>query len=94
MLQYAFLNTPTSIFNGYAWSLDTFVDFTWQDLTKLSVVIIVLLVIEAVIVQLSCMAYEFILLQRCNVSHMRLYSVFLTLPSATVSKTIASKAFV
>jgi hypothetical protein len=30
------------------------------------------------------MAYEFWLLQRCNVSHMRLFSVFLALPSATV----------
>jgi hypothetical protein len=30
------------------------------------------------------MAYELYLLQRCNVSHMRLFSVFLALPSATV----------
>lgn len=35
-----------SVFKGYAWSLDTFVDYTWQDLTKLSVIIIVLLVVE------------------------------------------------
>jgi hypothetical protein len=40
--------------------------------------------LQAVIVQLGCMAYEFYLLQRCNVSHMRLFSVFLALPSATV----------
>jgi hypothetical protein len=39
---------------------------------------------QALIVQLGCMAYEFYLLQRCNVSHMRLFSVFLVLPSATV----------
>lgn len=44
--QYAYRNIPEALFNGYAWSLDTFVDFTWQDLTKLSVVIIVLLVVE------------------------------------------------
>lgn len=44
--QYAYLNGPTSISSGYAWSLDTFVDYTWQDLTKLSVIIIVLLVVE------------------------------------------------
>jgi hypothetical protein len=40
--------------------------------------------LQALVVQLGCMAYEFYLLQRCNVSHMRMYSVFLALPSATV----------
>jgi hypothetical protein len=40
--------------------------------------------LQALVVQLGCMAYEFYLLQRCNVSHMRLFSVFLALPSATV----------
>jgi hypothetical protein len=39
---------------------------------------------QALLVQMSCMAYEFYLLQKCNVSHMRLFSVFLALPSATV----------
>jgi hypothetical protein len=39
---------------------------------------------QAAAVQLGCMAYEFYLLQRCNVAHMRLFSVFLALPSATV----------
>jgi hypothetical protein len=35
-----------SLFSGYAWSLDTFTDYTWQDLTKLSMVIIILLIVE------------------------------------------------
>eukprot|EP00879_Flechtneria_rotunda_P009748 GHRR01010197.1.p2 GENE.GHRR01010197.1~~GHRR01010197.1.p2 ORF type:complete len:816 (+),score=239.63 GHRR01010197.1:4977-7424(+) len=82
--QYQFQNGPASVFTGYSWSLDTFVDFAWLDLSRLSTVLIVLLVVEAVVVQLSCMAYQFYLLQRCNVSHMRLFSVFLALPSATV----------
>jgi hypothetical protein len=30
----------------YFWSLDTFTDFTWQDLTKLSIILVVLLVVE------------------------------------------------
>lgn len=34
------------MFTAYSWSLDTFVDYAWQDLTKLSIIIIVLLVIE------------------------------------------------
>jgi hypothetical protein len=36
------------------------------------------------VVQLACMAYQAYLLQRCNMAHMRLFSVFLALPSATV----------
>lgn len=35
-----------SLLSGYAWSLDTFVDYAWLDLTTLSIVIIVLLVVE------------------------------------------------
>uniref|UniRef100_A0A383VUJ6 PAS domain-containing protein n=1 Tax=Tetradesmus obliquus TaxID=3088 RepID=A0A383VUJ6_TETOB len=82
--QYVVNNGPGALYTGYAWTLDTFVDYTWRDLTSLSKIIIVLLVVEALVVQLGCMAYEFYLLQRCNVSHMRLFSVFLALPSATV----------
>ncbi|WIA14495.1 hypothetical protein OEZ85_003017 [Tetradesmus obliquus] len=82
--QYIYRNGPGALFSGYAWTLDTFVDYTWRDLTGLSLTIVLLLVVEALVVQLGCMAYEFYLLQRCNVSHMRLFSVFLALPSATV----------
>lgn len=35
-------------------------------------------------VQLGCLFYEAVLVQRCNMLHMRLFSVFLVLPSATV----------
>jgi hypothetical protein len=34
------------MFTGYSWSLDTYVDYTWEELTKLSVILIVLLVVE------------------------------------------------
>eukprot|EP00878_Enallax_costatus_P025839 GHUV01027676.1.p1 GENE.GHUV01027676.1~~GHUV01027676.1.p1 ORF type:complete len:1421 (+),score=378.88 GHUV01027676.1:621-4883(+) len=82
--QYIYQNGPKSIFDGYAWSLDTYVDYAWKDLLSLAVLLIILLVVEALVVQMSCMAYEFRLVQQCNVSHMRLFSVFLALPSATV----------
>jgi hypothetical protein len=49
--------------------------------------------LQAAVVQLSCMAYEFLLLQRCNVAHMRMFSVFLALPSATV-RVIATSTIV
>ena len=44
-------NGHDAIFEGYAWSLDTFVDFVWQQLGALSTIMIVLLVIE---VRLGC----------------------------------------
>jgi hypothetical protein len=47
------LLTAGGMFAGYAWSLDTYVDFTWDELTKLSVILIVLLVVEV-----SCAASE------------------------------------
>jgi hypothetical protein len=44
---------------------------------------------QAMVVQMGCLAYEFYLLQKCNVAHMRLFSVFLALPSATVGDTLS-----
>jgi hypothetical protein len=40
--------------------------------------------VQALVVQLGCMIYQAYLLQRCNMAHMRLFSVFLALPSGTV----------
>lgn len=39
---------------------------------------------QAVFVQMSCMTYEFLLLQRSNVANMRMFSVLLALRSAAV----------
>eukprot|EP00878_Enallax_costatus_P032405 GHUV01035610.1.p1 GENE.GHUV01035610.1~~GHUV01035610.1.p1 ORF type:complete len:363 (+),score=121.72 GHUV01035610.1:211-1299(+) len=82
--QYVYNNGQGSLFFGYAWSLDTFVDYSWHNMLSLGRVIIILAVVEVVLIQLSCIVYEFFLLQKCNVSHMRLFSVFLALPSATI----------
>lgn len=46
---------------------------------------------QAVVVQLACMLYEAVLVQATNVAHMRLFSVFLALPSATVRFMTASQ---
>jgi hypothetical protein len=43
---FATLLHAEAMFHGYAWSLDTFVDYAWQDLTRLSVTIIALLIVE------------------------------------------------
>lgn len=42
---------PGAIFSGYAWSLDTFVDYAWGSLGQLKNVLIVLLVVETICVQ-------------------------------------------
>ena len=46
----------------------------------------VFLCVQVLIVHISCMAFEFFLLQRCNIANMRVFTVFLALPSATVSR--------
>jgi hypothetical protein len=45
------LQGPSAIFKGYSWALDTFVDYSWQRLTELNTVLIVLLVVETVCIQ-------------------------------------------
>ncbi|GBF97004.1 hypothetical protein Rsub_09801 [Raphidocelis subcapitata] len=82
--QYMAMNGPESIFDGYSWSLDVQVDMSWLQLASLNTVLIVLLVVEALAVQLACMAYQFLLVRAVNAQHMRRFSVFLALPSATV----------
>jgi hypothetical protein len=44
--QYVLQNGPSMIFHGYAWSLDTLVDFAWEQLGSLKTVLVVLLVAE------------------------------------------------
>lgn len=43
---YIDLNAPQSLFEGYSWSLDTFVDYCYSQLGELSIVLIILLVVE------------------------------------------------
>eukprot|EP00877_Chromochloris_zofingiensis_P002757 jgi/Chrzof1/12482/Cz06g35270.t1 len=82
--QYVTLNGPGALFDGYAWSLDTFVDYCYSQLGALTSAMIVLLVIEAVLCQLFCMVYSYMILVLANTQHMKLFSVFLLLPSATI----------
>ncbi|KIY98973.1 hypothetical protein MNEG_8988 [Monoraphidium neglectum] len=77
-------NGPASIFQGYTWSLDTFVDYAWDSLGKLKVVLVVLLVVETLCVQMTCMGLLTLLIRAANAQHMHRFSVFLALPSATL----------
>jgi hypothetical protein len=43
---YMYLNGPASIFSGYSWSMDIFVDYAWNQLGELNSVLVALLVIE------------------------------------------------
>jgi hypothetical protein len=51
--QYIFLNSPTSIFTGYATVLDRLVDHSWRELGTLMTLLVGLLVAEAVVFQAS-----------------------------------------
>jgi hypothetical protein len=44
--QYIRMNGPESIFQGYGWSLDVLVEYTWNQLGALSTLLIILLVVE------------------------------------------------
>lgn len=63
LLQLSICPIKRSLFQGYSWSLDTFVDYAWQDLLKLSINIIVLLVVEVSACHpavISCRVYSFV----------------------------------
>jgi hypothetical protein len=43
---YIYVNGPKSLFEGYMWSLDVFVDYAWAQLGTLNNVLVVLLILE------------------------------------------------
>ncbi|KAG2450421.1 hypothetical protein HYH02_004923 [Chlamydomonas schloesseri] len=63
---YKFLvdNGLGALFSSYAHSLDLLVDSAWKSVDELKQVLIVLLVVEGLVVQLSCLVYEWVLVQR------------------------------
>lgn len=88
--QYMYHNGPNSLYMGYVWSLDVFVDYACKQLGTLGNVLLVLLILEVVVVQFIGMLYEFVILRAANVEAMKRFSVFLALPSA-VMRVMASK---
>ncbi|KAF8055488.1 tmcC [Scenedesmus sp. PABB004] len=87
---YIYQNGPASLFEGYMWSLDVFVDYAWSQLGTLNNVLVVLLIVECFLVQLSTICYEFVLVKAANCEAMKRFSVFLALPSATI-RSMASR---
>eukprot|EP00775_Hariotina_reticulata_P003515 gene3515-3785_t len=87
---YMYLNGPASIFSGYSWSMDVFVDYAWNQLGTLNSVLVALLVIEALLVSVTAMGYEFLLLKASDIEAMKRFSVLLTLPTATI-RSMASR---
>ncbi|KAG2441028.1 hypothetical protein HXX76_003881 [Chlamydomonas incerta] len=63
---YKFLvdNGLGALFDAYSHSLDLLVDSAWKSVDDLKKVLIVLLVIEGLVVQLGCLIYEWVLVQR------------------------------
>ncbi|KAG2497227.1 hypothetical protein HYH03_004816 [Edaphochlamys debaryana] len=52
------------LFDGYAKSLDYLVKAAWESVDELRLTLIILLAAEALVIQLSCLVYEWILVQR------------------------------
>lgn len=44
--QYIYNNGPESLFRGYCWSLDVYMDYAWARLGTLSSVVLILMIIE------------------------------------------------
>eukprot|EP00878_Enallax_costatus_P046842 GHUV01057143.1.p1 GENE.GHUV01057143.1~~GHUV01057143.1.p1 ORF type:complete len:116 (-),score=16.10 GHUV01057143.1:53-400(-) len=87
--QYMYQNGPWSVFMGYVWTLDVYVDFAWAQFGTLSIILIILMAVEAAI-QIVGTCYESFILNAANVEAMRRCSVFLSLPSATI-RSVASR---
>ncbi|GIL74348.1 hypothetical protein Vretifemale_4277, partial [Volvox reticuliferus] len=62
--QFMVANGLGSLFVGYATSLDELMAAAWSSLDDLRTVLIVVLVVEVVAVQLTCLSYEWLLMQR------------------------------
>jgi hypothetical protein len=83
-------NGPDALFEGYKLSLDLMASNTFQMLSGLHSVLLVLLVVEAVVVNVLALSYLFLLLKTVGAQHMRCFAPFLALPSA-VMRTMASR---
>ncbi|KAG2443480.1 hypothetical protein HXX76_001833 [Chlamydomonas incerta] len=62
-----------SLFKAYAHSLDLLVDAAWKSVDTLTVTLIVLLVVEALVIQVACLIYEWYLVQ--TLEHARLTGI-------------------
>ena len=77
-------NTTQTQTHNNSWALDLQVEHSLQQLGTLSAVLLALLFLEAIVVQALGMARQFALVRGANAQHMRRFSVFLALPSATI----------
>jgi hypothetical protein len=83
-------NGPTALFFAYRTSFDGMALNTYNRLFDLHNALLVLLVVEALVVNLLALAYELVLLKNAGAQHMRCFAAFLALPSAMM-RAMASK---
>ncbi len=83
-------NGQGAMFEGYKLSLDLMAKNAFTMLFGLHDALIVLLVVEAVVVNVLALSYLFLLLKNVGAQHMRCFAPFLALPSA-VMRTMASR---
>ena len=87
---FVYENGPDALFEGYKLSLDLMASNTFQKLYGLHNVLIILLIVEAVVVNVLVLSYLFLLLKNVGAQHMRCFAPVLALPSA-VMRTMASR---
>ncbi|KAG2423934.1 hypothetical protein HXX76_014875 [Chlamydomonas incerta] len=81
-----------SLFDVYAKSLDLLVNAAWQSVDRLKLTLIVLLVAEALVIQMCCLIYEWVLVQRLESSRLVAMLAMLGLPGPILRQLATKEA--
>lgn len=88
--QYIILNAGENIYHAYATSLDMLVEYAWLSLQSVFSAVVIMMVLEALVLQGTCMVYELFLADRARGQQLRTFSSFLGLP-ITLIRTMAAR---
>ncbi|KAG2424794.1 hypothetical protein HXX76_014218 [Chlamydomonas incerta] len=91
--QFLLANGPWSLFSGYATSLEHLAALAFADIKRLGDSVLILLVVEAVVVQLLCVAYQAWLVWRAELARVGPRLVGLALPGP-VLRALANRPLV
>ncbi|PNW79070.1 hypothetical protein CHLRE_09g399663v5 [Chlamydomonas reinhardtii] len=80
------------LFEVYAKSLDLLVNAAWKSVDRLRLTLIVLLVVEALVIQMSCLVYEWVLVQRLESSRLVAILAMLGLPGPILRQLATKEA--
>ncbi|KAG2434419.1 hypothetical protein HYH02_012249 [Chlamydomonas schloesseri] len=80
------------LFEVYAKSLDLLVNAAWLSVDRLRLTLIVLLVVEALVIQMSCLVYEWYLVQRLESCRLAAVLAMLGLPGPVLRQLATKEA--